>query len=444
MPPVEMTTSRDWLRLHKKIGAVTLLICISALGGNVAWIMVLSTHARRYDAEDFFLITGILLVMVLTTALMRSIGRVAGIERERARTNQELQRSQARLRAVVKFLPVGVVVVDAPIGSLILANDQHEQLLKYALVPGATLWEQCGQRAYHADGRPYEYRDWPMARAICSGEVVLDEEVWTERGDGSRACLSVNAAPIFDSTGTISAAVMAFTDVTEHKQMAEERAMLARRLINAQEDERLRVARELHDEMGQDLTALSLGLKALEGVNQFDDLKSSLSKIRKIVEHMSIQVHHTASTLRPTLLADLGLRQAVEDMVVTWAERLSISADAHLEALSSPLGDEAAVTVYRVVQEALTNVAKHSRSHWISVTAQHVDGRLRIVIEDDGQGFDSGLVKGTGSKCFGLSGMRERLALVGGDFAVESALGRGTTVYASLPSAIQQTAGGLS
>lgn len=443
MPPVEMTTSRDWLSLHKRIGTVTLLICILALGGNVAWMMVLSSNARHFGVEDIFLITGILLVMVLATALMRSIGRVAVIEHDRARTNQELQRSQARLRAVVKFLPVGVVVVDAPSGSLILANDQHEQLLKYALVPGATLWEQCGQRAYHADGRPYEYREWPMARAIRAGEVVLDEEIWTERGDGARACLSVNAAPIYDSAGTISAAVMAFTDVTERKEMAEERAVLARRLVNAQEDERLRVARELHDEMGQDLTALSFGLKALENVNEFGDLKYSLPKIRKIVEHMSIQVHHTAATLRPTLLADLGLRQAVEDMVVTWAERLCVSADAHLEALSLPLGDETAVTIYRVVQEALTNVAKHSQSHSISVTAQHVDGRLRIVIEDDGQGFDSGLVKGTGSRCFGLSGMRERLALVGGDFAVESTPGQGTTVYASVPSALQQATGGL-
>lgn len=442
MPPVE-TTSHDWLSLHKKISTVTLLICISALAGNVAWIMKTSAAAYHYDAEKIILITAIVLVMVLTTALMRSIGRVAGIEREQARTHRELQRSQARLRAVVKFLPVGVVVVDAPTGSLILANDQHEYLLKYALVPGATLWEQCGQRAYHADGRPYEYSDWPMARALRAGEVVLDEEIWTERGDGSRVCLSVNAAPIFDGTGTISAAVMAFTDVTEHKEIAQERAMLARRLVNAQEDERLRLARELHDEMGQDLTALSLGLKALEELSDCPELKRSLPGIRKIVEHMSIEVHHTASTLRPMLLSHLGLRQTVEDMVVTWAERLCVSADAHLEALSSPLDEEAATTVYRVVQEALTNVAKHSQARWISVTAQISDDLLRVIVEDDGRGFDCKVIDGKRPGCFGISGMRERLALVGGDFAVESAPGRGTTIYASLPAAARQAGSGM-
>jgi len=267
---------------------------------------------------------------------------------------------------------------------------------------------------------------------------VLDEEIWVKRGDGTKACLSINAAPVFDATGAISAAVMAFTDVTERKEIAEERATLARRLVNAQEDERLRVARELHDQMGQDLTALSLGLKTLEDAVALPDLKQPFAGIRKIVEHMSIQVHHTASTLRPALLSDLGLRQAVEDMVATWAERLSVSADAHLEALDDPLDDEGAVTIYRVVQEALTNVAKHSDASCISVTAQRADSQLRIVVEDDGRGFDTEIINETRSRCFGLSGMRERLALVGGDFAVESAPGQGTTIFASLPAATRQ------
>jgi PAS domain S-box-containing protein len=443
VPPVQTTTSRDWLGLHKQIAGATLLIGVSALICNFAWATVLAHHSRHYGAVELLLIVGIVLIMALAIALMRSASRMAGVERDWARASQDFQGSQARLQAVVKYMPVGVVVVEAPSGSLILANDQHERLLKYTLTSGVNLWEQSGQKGYHADGRPYEHDDWPITRAIRDGEVVLDEEVWVKRGDGTKACLSINAAPVFGASGTISAAVMAFTDVTERKEMAEERAMLARRLVNAQEDERLRVARELHDEMGQDLTALSLGLKTLEDVIELPDLKQSFAGIRKIVEHMSIQVHHTAATLRPTLLSDLGLRQAVEDMVATWAERLSVSADAHLEALADPLDDEGSVTIYRVVQEALTNVAKHSDASWISVTAQHADGQLRIVVEDDGKGFDTEIINETRSRCFGLSGMRERLALVGGYFAVESAPGQGTTIYASLPAAPQRAEGNV-
>jgi PAS domain S-box-containing protein len=442
-PPRRTTTGRDWSGLQsglqRQFGGAALTVGVSALICNFAWATILAHQTRRYyDAVELLPIVGIVLVMTLTIALMRSATRMAGVERNWVRANQDFQGSQALLQAVVKYLPVGIVVVEPPSGSLILANDQHERLLKYTLTSGVNVWEQSGQKGYHADGRPYEHDDWPITRAIRDGEVVLDEEIWVKRGDGTKACLSINAAPVFDSTGAISAAVMAFTDVTERKEIAQERAMLARRLVNAQEDERLRVARELHDEMGQDLTALSLGLKTLEDAVALPDLKRSFAGIRKIVEHMSIQVHHTAATLRPALLSDLGLRQAVEDMVATWAERLSVSADVHLEALDDPIDDEAAVTIYRVVQEALTNVAKHSHASWISVTARLADGQLRIVVEDDGKGFDTDTINETRSRCFGLSGMRERLALVGGDFAVESAPGQGTTIYASLPAVTRQ------
>ena len=236
--------------------------------------------------------------------------------------------------------------------------------------------------------------------------------------------------------------MIAFTDVTEHKQIAEARALLTRRLINAQEEERLRLARELHDEMGQDLTALSLGLKAIENLSDIRDLERSIRGVRKIVEHMSVQVHQTAATLRPMLLNHLGLRQAIEDLVMTWSDRLSIPADIHLEALSGPLDDETATTIYRVVQEALTNIAKHSRASGISVTARNFDNLLRVVVEDDGRGFDSEIAESKRPGCFGLSGMRERLALVGGDVTVESALDRGTTVYLSQPSMAQRAEAG--
>ncbi len=443
MQTTEMTKSHDWLNLHKKIGTVTLWVCILALGGNITWILVTSQN-WHYNTESLFLVSGIFLVMALSSALIRSINHAARIERDRLFTSRELQRSQASLRAVVKFMPVGVVVVEAPSGHLILANDRHEQLLKYMLMPGASLWEQCGQRAYHGDGRPYEYCEWPIARVIHSGEVVLDEEVWTERGDGSRVCLSINAAPILDGTGVIAAAVIAFTDVTEHKEIAEERATLTRRLINAQEEERQRIARELHDEMGQDLTALSFELKGLEEIDEIRDIKPAVSGARRIVEHMSIRVHDTATALRPMLLNHLGLREAIEGLVITWSERLRISADVHLEPLSVPLNDETATAIYRVIQEALTNVAKHSQASGISITAQISDDLLRIAVEDDGEGFDHEGIENRQLGCFGLSGMRERLTLVGGNFSVESIPGRGTTVYVSLPSVAGQFGVGTS
>ncbi|MEW6629929.1 MAG: ATP-binding protein [Pseudomonadota bacterium] len=439
MQPVSRIMSHDWLGLHKQIAGATLWIGVLALACTFAWATMLTHHPQHYVAVELLLTIGIMLIMGFAWALMRSARRMAEVERDWILASGELQGSQARLQAVVKNMPVGVLVVEAPSGNLISANDQHERLLKQTLTSGVNLWEQSKQKGYHADGRPYEHDEMPITRAMRHGEVVIDEEMWIRRGDGTRACLSINAAPIFSASGAISAAVMAFTDVTERKEMAKERAMLARRLVNAQEDERLRLARELHDAMGQDLTALSLGLKVLEDTVETPPPRESFVRVRKIVENMSIQVHHTASTLRPTMLSHLGLRQAVEDMVATWADRLNLAADIHLEALGHPMDEEGSVTVYRVVQEALTNVAKHSEAKWISVTAQHAAGQLRIVVEDDGKGFDTEILGKSRSRSFGLSGMRERLALVGGRFAVESTPGHGTTIYASLPAALKRT-----
>jgi signal transduction histidine kinase len=220
----------------------------------------------------------------------------------------------------------------------------------------------------------------------------------------------------------------------QRKQMEMNQANLLRRLVNAQEDVLARVARELHDEMGQDLAALSLELRELEPMPQSDDHRQRLAAVRTIVERISCSVHSTAWTLRPNSLSDLGLMLALRELIAIWAQRLGVTADTHLEALAEPLDSEASVALYRVVQEALTNMAKHSQASAISVTAQRVDGCLRIAIEDNGRGFNSDSERDditVGG--FGLFGMRERLSLIGGSLNIESSPGNGTTVYASLP-----------
>ena len=219
----------------------------------------------------------------------------------------------------------------------------------------------------------------------------------------------------------------------QRKRMEMDQANLVRRLVNAQEDVLARVAREMHDEMGQDLAALSLELRELESIFQTEENRTRLMAVRTIVESISGSVHTTAWTLRPNSLTDLGLMLSLRELITIWAQRLGVTADTHLEALAEPLGDEESVALYRVVQEALTNMARHSEASAISVTAQRVDGCLRIAIEDNGCGFDMDGLRDINTGGFGLFGMRERLSLLGGSLSIESSLGQGTTVYASLP-----------
>lgn len=431
-----MDTARNLGSRQKLIASLTLTIGFAVLVAKVFWVSFMSPTYRRYGEEDWLLIFALSLIMMLVFALVRSAGRVAAAEAEWLDVQRALQESQAQLHAVVRSLPVGVAVAEASTQNIVLSNDQFRHLWRHSETGSESFTSGGGFVGYHPDGRSYAPKDWPLTRALEHGEVILDEEIWIRRGDGTRGCVSTNAAPIRGGGGEINAAVVALTDITDRKAADAERDRLTRRLLKAQEEERLRIARELHDELGQDLTALSLGLKSLEPVLREPRMLSKLSEMRAIVDHMSIEVHSTASSLRPTSLTDLGLRQALDCLVASWADRLGISADAHLEALDEQLSDEGQVVIYRVVQEALTNVAKHSGANSVSVTAQWADGIVRVTVEDDGRGFDPNASLADQDKQanrLGLSGMRERLALAGGYLSVETAPGQGTTVYAALP-----------
>ncbi|RAZ75163.1 hypothetical protein DPM35_19870 [Mesorhizobium atlanticum] len=207
------------------------------------------------------------------------------------------------------------------------------------------------------------------------------------------------------------------------------RRRLARRLIAVQEEQRLRLSRELHDDLGQMLASVALELHNVRAGTEGMD--GRLERAAMLVDRLSAKVHDAAWNLRPADLDRLGLRASVEDLATMLCSQLGIPCEMDLEALSNPLPAETALTLYRVAQEALTNIGKHAQPSRISVTAHIQDDRMRLTIEDDGRGFDGRAELGPGH--LGLAGMRERLALVGGELTVETATMKGTTVYADVP-----------
>ena len=203
-----------------------------------------------------------------------------------------------------------------------------------------------------------------------------------------------------------------------------------RRVVSAQELERKRLARELHDETGQALTSILLGLKGVEDASDAADLTKATSELRELVVTTLQDVRRLALELRPKALDDFGLVPALERLVETFREQTGIEVD-----LSPHLGDErlpsdVETTLYRITQEALTNVVKHAHAQHVSIVLTRRDGSISTVIEDDGRGFaDQGSTDG-----LGLLGMRERVALVGGRVRVESSPGAGTTLSIEVPS----------
>lgn len=201
-----------------------------------------------------------------------------------------------------------------------------------------------------------------------------------------------------------------------------------RRAIQAQESERARIARELHDEAGQVLTAVSLHLRILEDVDVDPGHRELLTDLRKEVVAAANNLHDLITDLRPAALREHGLASAIAQQALRTSGATGIHADVSVDALPDGLPEETEVAIFRVVQEALTNVARHSGAGAFSVTAATEGDQLRVVIEDDGRGFDPQ----ADTSRHGLSGIRERVSLLGGRLHVDSSPGRGAAVIVEL------------
>jgi signal transduction histidine kinase len=203
-----------------------------------------------------------------------------------------------------------------------------------------------------------------------------------------------------------------------------------RRVVQAQELERQRLARELHDETGQALTSILLGLKPLEDALAGHPAQAALAGLREQVVSALQDVRRLAVELRPAVLDDYGLVPALERLTDGFAEQSDIRVDFHSALGELRLPSEIETTLYRVVQEALTNIVKHAGAHNVSVSVSRRASTVAAVIEDDGAGFDPRTVR---EEAVGLLGMRERLSFVDGRLAIESRPGSGTTIVAEVP-----------
>jgi len=203
-----------------------------------------------------------------------------------------------------------------------------------------------------------------------------------------------------------------------------------RRVVSGQELERRRLARELHDETGQALTSILLGLKGIEDAPDEEERRRSLLALREQVVATLHDVRRLAVELRPKALDDFGLVAALERLAETFREQTNV--DVHVEAMlgDARLSEEVETALYRIVQEALTNVVKHANAHTVSVVLTRNDERVVVVVEDDGRGFDPLIRREDG---LGLLGMRERIELVDGRLTVESGSGHGTTIAVEVP-----------
>ncbi len=254
------------------------------------------------------------------------------------------------------------------------------------------------------------------ARAVGRGDFKWRSPVWAK-----------------DEIGSLGAAFDEMSVELKHKE--ELRAQLLAKVISAQEEERKRIARELHDETSQALTSLMVGLRFIEDSDGNAETREKTAELRALAAQTLDEVHHLATELRPSLLDDLGLDAAIQRYTKEYSAKMNINVDSHVSGLTGQrLPSEVEVTVYRIIQEALTNIAKYAKANNVSVVIRHRGSSLVAVIEDDGQGFDvSAVMSSAGRNRLGLFGMYERASLIGGNLTIESQPGSGTTIFLEVP-----------
>lgn len=192
------------------------------------------------------------------------------------------------------------------------------------------------------------------------------------------------------------------------------------------------IARELHDSTSQSLTSILVGLRALGAVDDGPTEHEHVADLRALAAQTLDDLHDLALQLRPSVLDDLGLSAALERSASNFARRHQVHVDLAIRGLDETrLPPETETALYRIVQEALTNVARHAAAETVSVLVEHRDGRVRAIIEDDGRGFDPSSVGRDGR--LGLYGIRERVELLDGTLTVESSPGQGTSLFVDVP-----------
>ncbi|HKP47284.1 MAG TPA: sensor histidine kinase, partial [Pyrinomonadaceae bacterium] len=222
-------------------------------------------------------------------------------------------------------------------------------------------------------------------------------------------------------------------EVAERRVSEVARVRLLAQLVTAQEDERRRLARDLHDQLGQQLTGLRLKLETLKNQNaKRAGLKVSIEELLEMITRLDADIDFLAWELRPFVLDDLGLVAALRNYVAQWCERFNVSGEFHSSGLETRrLSPEVENHLYRIAQEALNNIAKHSDASRVDVLLERRDGNVVFIVEDNGIGFEG--PSAASEDTMGLTTMRERALLIDGSMEIESKRGKGTTIFVRVP-----------
>jgi len=363
---------------------------------------------------------------------LQSLADMCGQALNRIRAEQSLYESEERFRQIAENIDAVIWMVDLDVKNLIYINPAYERI-----------WGQSTTSIYD---RPTSLIDavHPADRdkaALMVEQQAKDKykafEYRIVRPDGSVRWIRDRSFPIWNADGKPYRLAGIAEDITERKQAETELRNYSRRLIEAQESERKQIARELHDEIGQVLTAVRINLQSLAQLGETSSILQRIPEDIRVIDEALKRVRDLSFELRPSLLDDLGLAAATRWYVDRCAERAEMKAEVRIEpGISEPrLSREVETACFRILQEALTNVARHAQAENVSITLRSSDSKLILSVKDDGIGIESTCLHVTNDRStkLGLRGMEERALAVAGRLEILSAPSVGTEIRASFP-----------
>ncbi len=396
---------------------------------------------QRSQARRFRLRTGFAATLAVSLlALLALVSALLDVRRavsQRIIAEQTGHESEATARALFEAAAQGIFMVDQS-GKIVMANPATERLLGYSvsellgqsidiLVPNAV-------RGIHAEHRK-SYFENPKNRPMGMG---LDLQA--KRKDGSEFFAEISLSYVDTARGMMAVAFL--TDISKRKadeqaiqQQKDELRLLAGRLMTAQDDERRRIARDLHDDLSQKLAYLAMDISKLSGKAHAEAVQRDLRPLQMQAAEAAESVRKISHQLHPSILDDIGLEAALEQYCEEFQERSGIAT--RFESVNVPefLPRDVASSVYHIFQECLRNVSKHSQSEEVFVRLDVTEGHLRLTVRDEGIGLAETPRQPQGN--IGLVGMKERAHLINGSLSIHSRIGEGTevTVKVPLPSA---------
>jgi PAS domain S-box-containing protein len=355
---------------------------------------------------------------------------------EQKRAKDALRVSEERYRSLYENNPSMYFTVN-PEGTVLSVNQFGAEQLGYAV---EELVGHSVLKVVHPDDRNLVRNH--LATLLTSPQHMAHWEFRKIRKDGDMLWVKEIARAVRDVEGNILVLIVC-EDITERTRMEEALResearfrSLAHSVITAQEEERRRIARELHDETGQWLTAMLVGLRTLEDAPTNTDVRSQARELRRLASFTLGEVGRLARGLHPSVLDDLGLVPALERYAQEFDAAHGIKVSVHTRSLATarlPLPME--TTLYRMAQEALTNAAKHAKPNTIEIQVECEGSIVTMIVKDDGCGFDvaEALRRTARTTHLGLHGMHERAALLNGSLTIESQPTQGATICARIP-----------